>query len=147
MASAKKTLNPLTDTPSNKVEITKPFMLAYMREVATAEDKEWFKKIVADKNNQKEYLNKLNGTTYIDIDIPKVRKEFISRFFPQLNAKKEKNKTFIDSILDLQAGRKILCKRFSTKSRVALESRADSGLDPLIAESHGGQNGMRAGTA
>ena len=28
MASAKKTLNPLTDTPSNKVEITKPFMLA-----------------------------------------------------------------------------------------------------------------------
>ena len=46
-----------------------------------------------------------------------------------------------------EAGRKILCKRFSTKSRMALESRADSGLDPLIAESHGGQNGMRAGTA
>lgn len=101
MASAKKTLNPLTDTPSNKVEITKPFMLAYMREVATAEDKEWFKKIVADEKNQKEYLNKLNGTTYIDIDIPKVRKLFIDRFYPQLNAKKEKNKTFIDSILDL----------------------------------------------
>ena len=46
-----------------------------------------------------------------------------------------------------EAGRKILCKRFSTKSRMALESRADSGLDPLIAESHGGQNGMRAGTS
>ena len=46
-----------------------------------------------------------------------------------------------------QAGRKILCKRFSTKSRMALESRADSGLNPLITESHGGQNGMRAGTA
>ena len=45
------------------------------------------------------------------------------------------------------ARRKILCKRFSTKSRMALESRADSGLDPLITESHGGQNGMRAGTA
>ena len=45
------------------------------------------------------------------------------------------------------AGRKILCKRFSTKSRMALESRADSGLDSLITESHGGQNGMRAGTA
>lgn len=45
------------------------------------------------------------------------------------------------------AGRKILCKRFSTKSRMALESRADSGLDPLITESHGGQSGMRAGTA
>ena len=49
--------------------------------------------------------------------------------------------------LQLPAGRKILCKRFSTKSRMALESRADSGLNPLITESHGGQNGMRAGTA
>ena len=46
-----------------------------------------------------------------------------------------------------RAGRKILCKRFSTKSRMALESRADSGLNPLITESHGSQNGMRAGTA
>ena len=46
-----------------------------------------------------------------------------------------------------QARRKILCKRFSTKSRMALENRADSGLDPLITESHGGQNGMCAGTA
>ena len=45
------------------------------------------------------------------------------------------------------AGCKILCKRFSTKSRMALESRADSGLNPLITESHGGQSGMRAGTA
>ena len=57
------------------------------------------------------------------------------------------HKKIIGVILDTEAGRKILCKRFSTKSRVALESRADSGLDPLIAESHGGQNGMRAGTA
>ena len=46
-----------------------------------------------------------------------------------------------------EAGRKILCKRYSTKSRMALESRADSGLNPLFTESHGGQNGMRAGTA
>ncbi len=46
-----------------------------------------------------------------------------------------------------QAGRKILCKRFSTKSRMVLKSRADSGLNPLVTENHGGQNGMRAGTA
>lgn len=46
-----------------------------------------------------------------------------------------------------EARRKILCKRYSTKSRMALESRADSGLNPLFTESHGGQNGMRAGTA
>ena len=101
MASAKKTLNPLTDTPSNKVEVTKPFMLAYMRQVANEEDKAWFKKIVSNPDNQKEYTNQLNGAPYMDIDIPKVRKAFIDRFFPQLNAKKDKNKTFIDSILDL----------------------------------------------
>ena len=47
----------------------------------------------------------------------------------------------------IEAGRKILCKRFSTRSRMALESRADSGLNSLFFESHGGQNGMRAGTA
>ena len=46
-----------------------------------------------------------------------------------------------------KARRKILCKRFSTKSRMVLESRADSGLNPLITESHGGQNGMRADAA
>ena len=45
------------------------------------------------------------------------------------------------------ARRKFLCKRFSTKSRMALESRADSGLNPLVTESHGGQIGMRTGTA
>ena len=53
----------------------------------------------------------------------------------------------VPSFLMFSAGRKILCKRFSTKSRMALESRADSGLNPLITESHSGQNGMRAGTA
>ena len=54
--------------------------------------------------------------------------------------------TTIGLLLTL-ARRKILCKRYSTKSRMALESRADSGLNPLFAESHGGQNDMRAGTA
>ena len=76
-------------------------MLAYMRQVANEEDKAWFKKIVSNPDNQKEYTNQLNGTPYMDIDIPKVRKAFIDRFFPQLNAKKDKNKTFFDSILDL----------------------------------------------
>ena len=58
------------------------------------------------------------------------------------------NREAIDNLLALYSdGRKILCKRFSTKSRIALENRANSGLNPLFTESHGGQNGMRAGTA
>ena len=102
MASAKKTLTPLTDTPTSKTDVTKPFMLAYMKsEKATAEDREWFKKIVSDKKYQKEYVNKLNGGTYIDIDIPAVRMLFCERFYTNLTVKKTKNKTFIDSIMEL----------------------------------------------
>ena len=103
MAQAKPTLNPLTDTPKNKTEVTKPFMIAFIKsEKATAEDREWFKKIVSNPKNQKEYINRLNGTPYTDIDIPKVRKEFCGRFFPQLaEDKKGKKKSFIDTIMDL----------------------------------------------
>ena len=102
MAQAKPTLNPLTDTPKDKTDITKPFMLAYMKcGKATAEDVEWFKKLVSNPENQKEYVNRLNGEAYTDIDIPKVRLEFCKRFYPQLAVKKKANKTFIDSILDL----------------------------------------------
>ena len=101
MASSKPTLNPLTDKPTNKTQITKPFMLAYMKsEKATAEDRAWFKKIVSDPANQKEQINQLTSEPYIDIDIPVVRKAFVDRFYPNLNAKKSK-KSFIDDILDL----------------------------------------------
>jgi hypothetical protein len=102
MASAKKTLNPLEDIPASKTEVTKPFMLAYMKSSkAKPEDIKWFKEIVSNPENQKEYINKLNGQPYTDIDIPKVRKLFCQRFYPQLVGKKNKNKSFIDSILDL----------------------------------------------
>ena len=101
MAGSKKTLNPLTETPTTKTEVTKPFMVAYMKTKASAEDIEWFKAIVGNPSNQKEYKNQLDGSIYTDIDIPKVRKEFINRFYPQLNAKKKKNETFIDTILGL----------------------------------------------
>lgn len=44
-------------------------------------------------------------------------------------------------------GVKFCVSDFRQKSRMVMESRADTGLNPLITESHGGQNGMRAGTA
>lgn len=101
MASSKPTLNPLTDTPTNKTQITKPFMLAYMKsEKATAEDKAWFKSIVGDPAYVREYTNQLDGSTYEDIHIPKVREQFCKRFFPNLLEKK-KTKSFIEEIMDL----------------------------------------------
>ena len=65
----------------------------------------------------------------------------------QEDSRKESDKKKVCQSSFHLARRKILCKRYSTKSRMALESRADSGLNPLFTESHGGQNGMRAGTA
>ena len=101
MASSKPTLNPLTDTPINKTQITKPFMLAYIKcEKATDADRAWFKAIVLDKDNQKEYKNQLNGELYWDIDIPKVRKAFCERFFPNLLEKK-KTRSFLDDVRGL----------------------------------------------
>ena len=64
MAGAKPTLNPLTDTPKSKTEVTKPFMLAYMKsEKATQEDREWFKTIVSNPENQKMYRNRLTNAS------------------------------------------------------------------------------------
>lgn len=101
MASSKPTLNPLTDTPTNKTQITKPFMLAFIKsEKATDEDRRWFKSIVTNPDNQEEKVNQLNGEPYMDIKIPEVRKAFVDRFFPQLNAKK-KNMSFIEEIENL----------------------------------------------
>ena len=99
MASSKPTLNPLTDTPTNKTQITKPFMLAFMKsEKATDEDRKWFVELC--KKFPKEKTNQLTGETYPDIDIPEVRNEFVIRFYPHLTTKK-KTKSFLDEVMDL----------------------------------------------
>ena len=101
MASAKPTLNPLTDTPTNKTQITKPFMLAYIKsELASEEDRAWYKALVAKHKVMK--TTNLGGVEkeYPDIDIPEVRKAFCERFFPNLVAKK-KAKSFFDEVMDL----------------------------------------------
>lgn len=76
---------------------------------------------------------------------PEVVQEYLQGCGLAIRYTKTQNRSAV-ALLE-SARRKILCKRFSTKSRMALENRADSGLDPLITESHGGQNGMCAGTA
>jgi len=103
MAQAKPTIDPMTDAPKTKSQVTKPFMIAYMKQKASKEDVEWFKGVVSNPENQKEYINHLTGKPYTDIDIPKVRKEFIERFYPDIFNKKKTgdNGPFIDTILAL----------------------------------------------
>lgn len=102
MAQAKPTLNPLTDTPKNKTDITKGFMLAYMKSSKpTREDIDWFKEIVRNPEYIKTYYNRFTQENYQDIDIPKVREKFCERFYPNLIQKKKKNRTFIETIESL----------------------------------------------
>ena len=88
-------------------------------------------------------INRIKESDFGQMRVRTVKISDAKAFYISLHDRGNKRNT----ISIFQARRKILCKRFSTKSRMALESRADSGLNPLITESHGGQNGMRAGTA
>ena len=92
-----KTLNPLTETPIKKAEVTKPFMFAFMQShKATKEDLDWF--INVCENNKRIYKNKFTGADYEDIDIPKVRAAFVERFYPNLSVKKKKKKSFVEEL-------------------------------------------------
>ena len=67
----------------------------------------------------------------------------------QIGRRKDTQTHTVETLMGIATGPgvKFCVSDFRQKSRMALESRADSGLNPLITESHGGQNGMRAGTA
>lgn len=106
----------------------------------------------------RDFLGHVEITTtevYARIDAEMKRKVFeetVPNYIPETVMPWEEDEDLLEWLTHFgkkasEARCKILCKRFSTKSRMALESRADSGLNPLITESHGGQSGMRAGTA
>lgn len=100
----KTTLNPLTDTPENLTQVTKSFMLLYIKEKGKPADKKWFKELCGNPEYQKPFKSNLTGQEKIDIDIKKVREAFCERFFPNLlEAKKKKanNKSFLDLVNDL----------------------------------------------
>lgn len=82
----KKTLNPLTESPKSLVDITKEFMLAYMKSSkATQEDKAWFKKLVND--NKKQIANNLTKTSIDSADWKIVKRAFAERFYPNVLVK------------------------------------------------------------
>ena len=102
MASTKKTLDPRTQTPENKTDVTKRFMELYMETVASQEDIDWFCSVIEKPENRKMYTNKLNGEKYEDIDIPKVRQQFCARFYPNLNSTKKTKLSFTERMMLLR---------------------------------------------
>lgn len=97
MAKREK-LNPLTDTPTNKNDITKDFMLEYIKAKGTRSDKDWFKSI-CQSNIIDKPLPKDKSKTVKTIDLKKVREEFVNRFFPQLN--KMTASSYLDEVMKL----------------------------------------------
>ena len=94
----KKELNALTDTPSALSDLTLGFMLDYVKAKGTQADKEWYKKTV----------NELWGTKYNNLakaniegvtNIPELRRQFASKFFPNLlNKKRKSGKSYLDKV-------------------------------------------------
>lgn len=79
----KTTLNPLNEKPKTLTDITKDFMIVYLKSKGTPDDIKWFKELVA--NNTKTVENKIdNGKPIQQADYKTIRKAFASRFFPNL---------------------------------------------------------------
>lgn len=83
-----KTLNFLTEEPTKKTELTKDFMLTYIKIKGTEEDKKWFKARVKEHTIEKENRFKA-GETVKGLDLKPLRNEFADRFFPNLNKTKD----------------------------------------------------------
>lgn len=88
------TLNPLTENPTKKTQLTKDFMLAYIKAKGTEKDKHWFKELVKECTIEKE--NKLKGKNIVKgLDMKTMRNEFAERFFPNLLIK---TSSFFDEV-------------------------------------------------
>lgn len=92
---AKKELNPLTETPKSKLDITKNFMKGYV-ESKGDESKKWFAEVVNANIIEKKAPNSQKVVrTY---DVKPVRDEFCKKYFPNL-IKSSKAEEELDDIL------------------------------------------------
>lgn len=95
---AKSILNPLTDTPTSLTQLTKNFMLQYIKAKGTDEEKAWFKELCNAHAVQR--TNNLNGKTTKALSLQPVHRAFAEKYFPQLLRKKQ-GKTFFDELDEL----------------------------------------------
>lgn len=94
---AKNKLNPITDKPETARDLTKDFMIGYIKAHGTAEDKAWYLALV--QNTPKiEKKNNLTKSTMMTDDIKKIREAFIDRFMPQLKRKPKEKKSYEEQI-------------------------------------------------
>lgn len=94
---AKTKLNPITDKPETARDLTRDFMLGYVKAHGTAEDKAWYLALV--QNTPKvEKKNNITKQTMMTDDISTIRSQFIDRFMPQLKRKPKKRMSYEEQI-------------------------------------------------
>ncbi len=99
MATESKKLNPVNEVPTTVNQLTKDYMLGYIKSHGNSDDKQWFKKLINE--NQKEKKNNLTKEIILGLDIINIRKEFAKRFFPNLvNNTNKKKKSSVASFID-----------------------------------------------
>ncbi len=99
MARKTPELNPLTDIPTKKIQVSKQFMLGYIKAHGTDEDKEWFKKLVRDNKVMK--VSSLDHKEHKTLDIAPVREAFCERFFENVGKKPTKADDWFDEVESL----------------------------------------------
>lgn len=80
------------EAPTKLSELTKQNMLEYMKDKGY-EDRIWFVNLM--EKNEKKKTNNLpgyEGEVIQGYDMPKIRKAFADKYFPELTKKKEKKK-------------------------------------------------------
>ena len=87
----------INENPKFLYQLTQNYMLGYVKERGTKEDRIWYAKL--GLANQKEVTRA--GKTFTVLDIQKVREEFAGRFFSNLLERKKngtKKPTYMDEL-------------------------------------------------
>lgn len=98
MADKKKTekveLDAAKENPKFLYHLTQKYMKDYVQKKGTVEDQIWYYKLVLASKKQVTR----GDATFDVLDLTKVRKEFVSRFFPGLGERKANKPSYFDEI-------------------------------------------------
>ena len=90
----------ITKRPESLTELTKDYMLAYIKANKTEENVKFFKELVEKYKGTKQNNLTKEETTCIS-DIGAFRKEFAEKFFTELTNNTKKGKTWFDLVDEL----------------------------------------------
>lgn len=97
-------LNPVSDKPASARDLTKDYIMGYIKAHGSAEDKAWYLALVKNTPKVKK-TNNLTKQEYETDDMKTIRKAVMERFFPHLIKKtKEENKMSYEEQLAKEFG-------------------------------------------